>query len=207
MRERSYALMETLPPVNSNLDFTRLAFWITFFAWVLIQIWIGRGDQRPEFGDVRDRGSRLAIIGGISIGSLAAFYFAKVYIGCPLGAGRTVSICGLAIAWAGLGLHLWSIQTLGRFFRTIVILQPQHQLVTSGPYRFLRHPSYSSAIVTLIGLGLILNNWVSLILVVLIPLPGFLWRIRVEEQALFQRFGNEFLEYRRKSWELLPPVW
>jgi protein-S-isoprenylcysteine O-methyltransferase Ste14 len=193
--------------MNSDLAFARAAFWLTYVSWVLIQIWIGRGDHQPRSGDVRDRGSRLAIIAGISTGALAAFYFAKAFGGPGIGATRFMAYFGLALAWVGLALHLWSIQTLGKFFRTIVILQTQHKLVTSGPYRFFRHPSYFSAVVTLIGLGLILNNWVSLALIVLIPLLGFLWRIRVEEQALYERFGAEFLEYRQKRWALLPPIW
>lgn len=194
-------------PVNSGLSFARTAFWLTYVSWVLIQIWIGRRDHRPRSGDVRDRGSRLAIIAGISIGALAAFYFAKAFGGPGIGAPRLMALSGLALAWMGLALHLWSIQTLGKFFRTIVVLQPQHRLVTTGPYQFFRHPSYFSAVVTLIGLGLILNNWISLTLIVLIPLPGFLWRIHVEEQALYQRFGTEFLKYRQKRWALLPPIW
>jgi protein-S-isoprenylcysteine O-methyltransferase len=195
-------------PLNSAVpDLARLAFWITFIVWVLIQMWIGRRDQHPSTDDMRDRGSRIGIFTGITIGALAASYISKLFGGHPLGAEGVLVPGGLAVAWAGLALHLWSVKTLGRFFRTIVILDPEHQLITSGPYRLLRHPSYSSAMVTLIGLGLILNNWIGFILVVLIPLPGFLWRIRVEEQALYEQFGKEFLDYRRKRWALLPLLW
>jgi protein-S-isoprenylcysteine O-methyltransferase len=114
---------------------------------------------------------------------------------------------GLALMWSGMGLRLWAITTLGRFFRTTVVVQDQHQLIRSGPYRLLRHPSYSGSILTLIGAGLAMDNWISLAAVLLGGAVAYFWRIRAEEAALGARFGDAYAKYRQGTWAVLPGVW
>ena len=70
----------------------------------------------------------------------------------------------------GVAFRLWAVLSLGRFFRVAVTTQDDHRLIERGPYRRLRHPSYTGALVTLFGFGLTIGNWLSLAAAVLPPL-------------------------------------
>jgi protein-S-isoprenylcysteine O-methyltransferase Ste14 len=77
-------------------------------------------------------------------------------------------------------------------------------LVEAGPYRWLRHPAYTGTMMTLLGFGLAFGNWISLALLVIVPLLAYGYRISVEERALRARFGPQFDTYARARWRLLP---
>src|SRR5215472_2428621 len=68
---------------------------------------------------------------------------------------------GLIVLWLGLGLRVFSILWLGRLFNALVVIQSGHRLVTSGPYRLVRHPSYTGAVIAAIGLGVAIGYWTS----------------------------------------------
>lgn len=113
--------------------------------------------------------------------------------------GSTLMVLGLAIRW-----H--SIHTLGRFFTTNVAVREDHRIVQSGLYRWLRHPSYTGLLVAGTGCGIGLGNWLSLALCTLPMLAVLAHRIRVEEQALVAAFGDEYREYSKRTWRLIPWV-
>nr|WP_312902037.1 isoprenylcysteine carboxylmethyltransferase family protein [Chryseobacterium taichungense] len=71
----------------------------------------------------------------------------------------------------------------------------------------IRHPSYAFSLVTSLGLGLYLNNWLSLLLAFIIPFIAFSYRITIEERTLIEQFGDEYLEYRKKTKKLIPFVY
>jgi protein-S-isoprenylcysteine O-methyltransferase len=102
-----------------------------------------------------------------------------------------------------MALRLWAVLALGRFFRITVLVQDQHRLVDTGPYRLLRHPAYTGRLLTMIGLGLAMRNWLSLAAIVLVLLADA-YRIRVEEQALRARFGESYERYAASRWRLVP---
>jgi protein-S-isoprenylcysteine O-methyltransferase Ste14 len=78
-------------------------------------------------------------------------------------------------------------------------------VVDRGPYRFVRHPSYSGSLLTVLGVLLCSTNWATLACF-LLALPGFAYRIRIEEQALADALGRPYLEYMRRTKRLLPFV-
>src|SRR3546814_1807757 len=79
----------------------------------------------------------------------------------------------------GMGLRWWSIRVLARHFTVDVTIHPDHALVRRGPYRLLRHPSYTGLLVTFLGFALCLGDWLSLAAMLPVVL-AFLWRIQVE---------------------------
>jgi protein-S-isoprenylcysteine O-methyltransferase Ste14 len=93
---------------------------------------------------------------------------------------------------AGAGLRIWSILTLGRLFTFVVTIQSDHQLVERGPYRTLRHPSYTGGLIALAGTGIALDNWLSVAALLLIPLAGVLIRVPVEEARLSAGLGHQY---------------
>ncbi|MEO5596371.1 MAG: isoprenylcysteine carboxylmethyltransferase family protein [Lysobacteraceae bacterium] len=116
-------------------------------------------------------------------------------------------LAGLVVFVLGLALRLWSIVTLGRFFTVQVSIASDHQLVQRGPYRVLRHPSYTGALLELLGFALCIGNWLTLLVMLLPTLAVFAWRIRIEEAALLEAFPDNYAEYARRTWRLIPLVY
>jgi protein-S-isoprenylcysteine O-methyltransferase Ste14 len=106
---------------------------------------------------------------------------------------------------AGIALRRTAIATLGRFYSRRVRTLADHQIVTSGPYRLIRHPAYTGVIMAHAGMTLVLLNVASVLTLVLLVVPAFLWRINVEERLLFQL--SEYAEFARGRRRLLPYVW
>jgi protein-S-isoprenylcysteine O-methyltransferase len=185
----------------------RVAFWLSFAAWILTELAIWSRDRAKVKGRRDDRFSMLAI--GVSIGLANSLAFnGPRLLGWRIPAPpQLLAALGIMLIWAGIALRLWSVRTLGRFFRVTVTVQDDHRLVDTGPYRRLRNPSYTGALITMAGVGLALGNWLSLAAMVLIPMLGFGWRIRVEEASLAARFGKDYEAYRSRRWALVPPIW
>jgi protein-S-isoprenylcysteine O-methyltransferase len=114
---------------------------------------------------------------------------------------------GVALFVIGIVLRWYSIFHLGRFFTVNVAIAADHQLVETGPYRYVRHPSYTGALLAFIGFAMVLRNWAS---VLLISLPigfAFLYRINVEERALVQALGDRYRAYMKRTKRLIPFVY
>jgi len=88
-----------------------------------------------------------------------------------------------------------------------VAIAADQPLIDGGPYRFLRHPSYTGALMALIGLGLAIGNTVSLAVIVVLTVPVFLHRIRLEERVLAEAFGARWQAYRARTWRLVPGLY
>jgi protein-S-isoprenylcysteine O-methyltransferase Ste14 len=117
------------------------------------------------------------------------------------------------IRWAGLicfafGIVVvfWSGIALGRLYSAEVTLQKNHQLITSGPYRYIRHPRYLGGIVYAMGLSLLFRSWIGLVGVIL-ALGVFMLRIRDEEALMQAEFGQAWESYCQRSWRLIPFIY
>ena len=114
---------------------------------------------------------------------------------------------GLALFVAGLVLRWWAIVHLGRFFTVDVAIAADHRVVDTGPYRFVRHPSYTGVIVAFVGYGICLGNRVSLFALAVPITFAFLQRIKVEEAALLAALGDAYRNYAQRTRALLPFVY
>jgi protein-S-isoprenylcysteine O-methyltransferase Ste14 len=139
---------------------------------------------------------------GVGLAFLAVSQHAATFAGgwAPFALGELLFIAGLA-------LRFWAVLTLGRFFKITVSIQDHHTVIRSGPYRLLRHPSYTGLLVILLGLGLALETWLGLLAVIVLPLIGVLIRIRVEESVLIDALGQEYIFYASETRRLIPGVW
>ena len=118
-----------------------------------------------------------------------------------------IPVLAVALFALGLAVRWWAIVTLGRFFTVDVTIEKDHELVERGPFRWVRHPSYTGVLLAFVGWALTLRNWVA-ILVVLVPIfAAFLRRMRVEEQALTQALGDRYRDYIRRTKRLVPGVY
>lgn len=181
--------------------------WVSYSAWFLMEMWILSRDRRRFTGRTADRGSFF----GFFICIWAALGVAFTAVSHPewriAVLEPTLSWIGIVMVWAGMAFRLWAVLTLGAFFRTSVVVQEGHQLVTAGPYRWLRHPAYTGAIVTMAGLGLALGNWVSLGAMILFPSIAIAWRVYVEERALTEQFGEAYRDFSKTRSAVIPVLW
>ena len=143
-----------------------------------------------------------AVAAAFNLGCRAAHVHAAV-----LGGGWAPVAAGLGLLAAGVALRTWAILALGRFFKFVVVIQDSHRVVASGPYRLLRHPSYTGALVAFLGIGIALDSWLSMLTLVVIPLLAILVRIHVEEAALTGTLGQEYRAYASRTRRLVPGLW
>jgi protein-S-isoprenylcysteine O-methyltransferase len=116
-------------------------------------------------------------------------------------------MAGCVILLAGLALRWWSILYLGRFFTVNVAVHEGHRVVDSGPYRYVRHPSYTGALIAFLGLSLGFGSWLSVLLVMLPTWLAYAWRIRIEERTLAEALGENYRGYIRRTKRLVPLVY
>ena len=121
--------------------------------------------------------------------------------GISLGA---LQYAGLVVIVLGLVLRNWAILKLGQLFSRTVTIEKGHRLVTDGPYRWLRHPAYTGMILMYAGINLALGTWLGSLIGAGFVLIAALYRIDVEEKTLTEAFGEEYREYMRRTWRLLP---
>lgn len=147
-----------------------------------------------------DRGTGQAI-SLARLANVAAALFGPV----PWQSWRTWMVVPILLFLAGITIRQAAIHTLGRFYSRRVRVLAAHEIVTSGPYRFVRHPAYSGAITVHLGLTLFHLNVFSVLTLLLLVVPAFVWRIITEERLLVQVPGySDFIRSRRK---LIPLVW
>ncbi len=114
---------------------------------------------------------------------------------------------GVAIALVGIALRAWGVKTLGRYFQREVVIEQGQTIIRPFPYRWIRHPAYAGNLLMLFGLGVALGSWIGAALGTLIALVARLPRIRVEEGALHDAFGEPFSAYAARTARIIPGLW
>jgi len=165
-------------------------------------LWRGRGPAVRQ-----DRGTRLVFGAAAYLGIAAAIAIARVPGLRDYANNWWTFGLGIAIVLFGAAFRDWSIVSLGRWFRREVTIEPGQRLVRRGPYRVLRHPSYTGLILIFAGFGLAIGSWVGAAAALVVVLAGLVPRIRVEERALANTFGAEYTEYASSTARLVPGVW
>ncbi len=145
----------------------------------------------------------VSIGAGIGLGIWLAF--AVPVAGFPLSPAASRLVVALFLG--GLVLRWWAILALGRFFTVDVAIATDHQLVVRGPYRRMRHPSYTGMMLAFAALAVSLQNWLSLACM-LIPITlALAYRIKVEETVLLAAFGDDYRRYSRTTKRLVPGLY
>jgi protein-S-isoprenylcysteine O-methyltransferase len=111
---------------------------------------------------------------------------------------------GVVAMAVGIVFRFWAIRVLGRHFSVRVAIQPEHRLITSGPYRWLRHPCYTGTLLTVMGVPAALGVWPLTPFAGVLFLVGHSYRIRVEERMMAETFGAAYDSYRRRTWRMVP---
>ena len=192
-----------VPPVGGPTDTTANITIVVFVAGLIAdRIAGGRTPWRPARSD---RGTFWII----QIGQLVA-----LYVGLDLprwtSSGTLSPLVwpiGIAIMIAGIGLRIWSVRTLGAWFDRDIQVRTGQTLVTGGPYRWLRHPSYAGVLMLFTGLGVAQANVYSIAVLAVVPTLVYLRRINVEEAAMEKAFGASYREFAAHRKRLIPGVY
>ena len=113
---------------------------------------------------------------------------------------------GILLMVLGILVRLWAIVVLGRFFTFTICVQQNQKVVDYGPYRFIRHPSYLGMLVTVIGIGVALQSWGGILVIVVLFGLAIGYRMHIEEKFLVSELGDEYLQYMRRTKRLIPFV-
>ena len=179
---------------------------LTLAAWALVEVGVRVRERVQGKGRAaRDRGTRVLI--AMTLGAAIVAALAARSVSPELRMPAPLRMAGVLVLWLGLALRVWAIASLGNAFRTTVEVEPGQAVVSSGPYRWIRHPSYAGLLLIVAGFGAALGNWLSLAACVVLPLPAIVRRIRVEEAELNCVLGQAYRTYQSDRARLIPRLW
>ena len=163
--------------------------------------------SRSKTGTKQDRSTLGIIWLVIAISIVAGVFVTQNFRAAALPNVRMFATAAVVLFVAGLILRWWAIIALGRFFTVDVTIEKDHELVERGPFRIVRHPSYTGVLLAFAGFALSLCNWAS-VLVILLPIgAAFIHRMNVEEDALLRALGSRYANYMKRTKRLVPFVY
>lgn len=182
-------------------------FTIVWFAWFISEGLLNRllrSGNKVDKG--RDKGSItfiwITILTSIFLGFLAANL-----IRIPISHVAVIPYFGLILIIAGMIIRFIAISSLGKMFTVDVTIRENHKIKKDGMYSIVRHPSYSGSLLSFLGFGISMNNWISLFIIFIPVFIVFIYRINIEEKILIEKFETEYPEYMKKTWRLLPWIY
>ena len=182
-------------------------FEILWICWLLSEILLNRlvRSKNPDSKEVDKNSLNLiwiAIVISMTLGILSVNYWSA-----PIMPAGIALYLGSGFIIAGMIIRFTAVWSLGKFFTVNLGIQDNHRLVRTGLYKYIRHPSYSGSLLSFAGFCLSLNNWLSLLIIMIPVIATFINRINIEEKLLFGQFGSEYEEYRRKTKRLVPLIY
>jgi protein-S-isoprenylcysteine O-methyltransferase Ste14 len=111
---------------------------------------------------------------------------------------------GIVLMLTGIAFRQWAIAILGRFFSGVIGVQEGHKVVESGPYRLIRHPSYTGALLIMVGIGLAMQSWGAALIILLVFAIAYGHRMIVEERVLVANLGYSYSEYMKRTKRVIP---
>ena len=197
-----------MAPLPYSDPAARIAFDVVLGVWVLGEFWIRLRSGLNRGGSRMDRGSLLVVVAFIYAGLGGGFALAGAVHAAAIPDARwPLFVLGLVLMSAGIAIRQCAVALLGRFFTIDVRVHPGQAVVERGPYRWVRHPSYTGMILTFIGIGLAFGNGAALAVLAVVPTVGLLVRIRFEERALLYGLGEPYRRFAANRPRLFPGVW
>jgi protein-S-isoprenylcysteine O-methyltransferase Ste14 len=187
-----------------TVDILRWLINAVLLAVLLFEAWRSVREQ-SRHGQIADRASRFVIAICLVPAFALTIQFSNGNV-WSFGHFLTFEACGLVMMVCGLALRVWSVLTLGKFFTGTVMIQADHKVVDNGPYRLLRHPSYTAIALYLLGYALTTASAAALIVMALGVVVCLGYRIYVEERALIEGLGENYREYAARTKRVIPYV-
>lgn len=176
-------------------------------VWAASEIILARAKHSKSTDTKRERASLVTLWITISVSVSAGVMIGMQDAGHFAAHSTVIATTGIAMIALGLVLRWIAILSLGSQFTVDVAITQGHQLVRTGIYKVLRHPSYTGSLLSFLGLGLAFSNYLSVTTIFVPICVAFLYRIHVEEKTLVATFGDEYLKYRASTKGLVPGIW
>jgi len=188
--------LSLFPIANFPNEIFATAFSILFILIILFELRIlSRNRNQKE-----DKNSLILILIGIFLPLIIMISLSYIGIGRI---NNIFSYSGLLLIILGFTLRQYSINILGEFFTPVVAKKDNQKIIQKGPYKYIRHPSYTGLFLEVIGAAISFANWISIISVLILFIPAILYRINIEENFLSKNF-KEYKNYQKKTWKLIP---
>ena len=178
--------------------------WLIYASWVILVVYLtisAIGVKQETQGHLlQSFGLLFAIAVAFLLPRLPIFRFLNFAPVSPF-----LSSIGFILCAAGMIFLVWARQHLGRNWSQTVAVKKGHELVTSGPYRYVRHPMYAGGLLACIGSAIVCGGpWIFLLMIL-----GalFLWRVGAEDKLMAQQFPNEYPDYKKRTKALIPFIW
>jgi protein-S-isoprenylcysteine O-methyltransferase Ste14 len=185
-----------------------VVFWAVF-VWCFFpeQGIVKRANAESKKDGSKDGGSIQVIMAAGLITALAAFGLAYwTQMSLSPAARLAVFYFGIVILLLGSLLRRLCFRALGEHFTGDVRARADQPVIQTGPYRWVRHPSYTAGILMNLGIGLALTSWVSIAFLFVGSIVGYAYRVRVEERALLKEIGAPYAEFMRTRKRFVPYV-
>lgn len=185
-----------------------LVFWAVYI-WAFLPEWkvVKSGVEGVKSADSKDSGSLRVILGGMWIALLLAFVLAFVRAwSFPEKARLPLFATGVVLIFLGSLLRRYCFRTLGQYFTGDVRARADQPVIRSGPYRLVRHPSYTAGMMMFIGIGLALGSWFSFVLLTIATIATYRYRVMIEERALVEAIGEPYRSYMKETKRFIPHI-
>jgi len=153
-----------------------------------------------------DRSSVWWLYGLITVGYALSFAIGATKIG-RIYDWNTFFATGMALFVIGLLIRIYSILTLEQYFTYSVAKVENHKIIATGLYKFIRHPGYLGQLIIFIGISTSMSNWLSILLMMIPVMLGYLYRIKVEERFMTDQFGEDYKNYQERTKRIIPMLY
>jgi protein-S-isoprenylcysteine O-methyltransferase len=181
--------------------------------WILVAVAFAISIFQPAYKPVngaappQDRGTAAQIVWSVYLTQFVGIVEAVVFRYPESFRWDATTTIALVLMLAGLGLRVWAVLTLGRFFTWYITVYEDHQVIRTGPFRFVRHPAYCGALILFVATMLFLHAWVGAALSLVFQLFAYVRRILYEEAMMIDRLGERYRVYTREVNALVPLLW
>ncbi|HNP22454.1 MAG TPA: isoprenylcysteine carboxylmethyltransferase family protein [Panacibacter sp.] len=182
-------------------------FVVVYVAWFLSELLLDRvmRTHKPQGHSSTVKPLLVIWIVGILSVGFAVFFAYNFYF--PISANEMVAYWGLFIIVIGIIVRLMVVKSMGRLFSSDMNKRHDHELITDGFFKYLRHPAFSASFLSFVGFGISLNNYISFMVIFFSVIYVFTRRIEAEEEQLVKQFGEEYEAYRKKTKGLIPFIY
>jgi protein-S-isoprenylcysteine O-methyltransferase Ste14 len=180
--------------------------WLVLWVLALCIELAGAGRVRAE-ATKRDSGSQILLRVFVVPAAVVVILSPRIAPGLTVHPPLVPVVVGMVVFATGEAMRLWAKHALGRYFTYTVQTSSDQPVVTTGPYRFVRHPSYTGLLLMGIGAGLAYGNWLGVGVLTAAMLCGIVYRISVEERALLADLGDRYRAFAEHRKRLIPFVW
>lgn len=185
----------------------KLIITVTFsIIYGLFEIFMSmRLKSKRSVSKTGDKGSIYLLFISISVGYWLSFIIGATKIG-RIYHWNTFFAIGMVLVIIGLIIRVTSILTLKQQFTYTVTKIDNHELIETGLYKSIRHPGYLGQLIIFLGITVTLSNWLSVLLMIIPVLLGYLNRIRVEEKFMIDQMGQKYIDYQKRTKRLIPMI-